>query len=81
MPLLQPAYVAGIIFFAYFYTAIIFNPDDGRRNMRKYAACDGSGRAAEPIHDKILARTPPDTRAPGPSAPDYLAMLAICRLS
>jgi len=35
MPLHNLLYVAGIIFFAYFYTAIIFNPDDVAENMRK----------------------------------------------
>jgi preprotein translocase subunit SecY len=36
MPLYNMLYVGGIIFFAYFYTAIIFNPDDVAENMRKY---------------------------------------------
>ena len=36
MPLYNLLYIAGIIFFAYFYTAIIFNPDDVAENMRKY---------------------------------------------
>ena len=36
MPLYNLLYVVGIIFFAYFYTAIIFNPDDVAENMRKY---------------------------------------------
>src|SRR4029453_144309 len=36
MPLYNVLYVGGIIFFAYFYTAIIFNPDDVAENMRKY---------------------------------------------
>ena len=35
-PLYILLYVALIIFFAYFYTAIIFNPDDVAENMRKY---------------------------------------------
>jgi preprotein translocase subunit SecY len=29
-------YISGIIFFCYFYTAIVFNPDDVAENMRKY---------------------------------------------
>jgi preprotein translocase subunit SecY len=29
-------YVTFIIFFCYFYTAIVFNPDDVAENMRKY---------------------------------------------
>jgi preprotein translocase subunit SecY len=36
MPLYNLLYIGGIIFFAYFYTAIIFNPDDVAENMRKY---------------------------------------------
>ena len=36
MPLYYLLYVSGIIFFAYFYTAIIFNPDDVAENIRKY---------------------------------------------
>jgi preprotein translocase subunit SecY len=36
MPLYVLLYVVGIVFFAYFYTAIIFNPDDVAENMRKY---------------------------------------------
>src|SRR5436190_5993658 len=36
MPLYNLLYISGIIFFAYFYTAIIFNPDDVAENMRKY---------------------------------------------
>ena len=36
MPLYNLFYVALILFFAYFYTAIIFNPDDVAENMRKY---------------------------------------------
>ncbi|MDQ3170263.1 MAG: preprotein translocase subunit SecY, partial [Acidobacteriota bacterium] len=35
-PLYVLLYVSMIIFFAYFYTAIIFNPDDVAENMRKY---------------------------------------------
>src|SRR5258708_28959831 len=51
--------VAGIIFFAYFYTAIIFNPDDVAENMRKYGGfvpgIRPGKRTAEYI-DTILAR-------------------------
>ena len=35
-PLYMLLYIAGIIGFAYFYTAIVFNPDDVAENMRKY---------------------------------------------
>jgi preprotein translocase subunit SecY len=48
-----------IIFFAYFYTAIIFNPDDVAENMRKYGGfvpgIRPGKRTAEYI-DGILAR-------------------------
>jgi preprotein translocase subunit SecY len=59
MPLHNLFYVAGIIFFAYFYTAIIFNPDDVAENMRKYGGfvpgIRPGKRTAEYI-DTILAR-------------------------
>lgn len=59
MPLYVLLYVAGIVFFAYFYTAIIFNPDDVSENMRKYGGfipgIRPGKRTAEHI-DTILAR-------------------------
>src|SRR5690242_21705853 len=59
MPLYNLLYIAGIIFFAYFYTAIIFNPDDVAENMRKYGGfipgIRPGKRTAEHI-DTILAR-------------------------
>jgi preprotein translocase subunit SecY len=59
MPLYYLLYMAGIIFFAYFYTAIIFNPDDVAENMRKYGGfvpgIRPGKRTAEYI-DTILAR-------------------------
>jgi preprotein translocase subunit SecY len=36
MPLYNILYIGFIIFFCYFYTAIVFNPDDVAENMRKY---------------------------------------------
>ena len=49
----------GIIFFCYFYTAIIFNPDDVAENMRKYGGfipgIRPGKRTAEYI-DTILTR-------------------------
>ncbi|MCM2255855.1 MAG: preprotein translocase subunit SecY [Vicinamibacteria bacterium] len=36
MPLYNILYVSFIVFFCYFYTAIVFNPDDVAENMRKY---------------------------------------------
>ncbi|MSO55949.1 MAG: preprotein translocase subunit SecY [Acidobacteria bacterium] len=59
MPLYNLLYVSGIIFFAYFYTAIIFNPDDVAENMRKYGGfvpgVRPGKRTAEYI-DSILTR-------------------------
>jgi len=59
MPLYNLLYIVGIVFFAYFYTAIIFNPDDVAENMRKYGGfipgIRPGKRTAEYI-DTILAR-------------------------
>ena len=59
MPLHNLLYLVGIIFFCYFYTAIIFNPDDVAENMRKYGGfipgIRPGKRTAEYI-DTILAR-------------------------
>jgi preprotein translocase subunit SecY len=59
MPLHNLLYVVLILFFAYFYTAIIFNPDDVAENMRKYGGfipgIRPGKRTAEHI-DTILAR-------------------------
>jgi preprotein translocase subunit SecY len=59
MPLYNLLYMLGIVFFAYFYTAIIFNPDDVSENMRKYGGfipgIRPGKRTAEYI-DTILAR-------------------------
>jgi preprotein translocase subunit SecY len=58
-PLYNLLYVSMILFFAYFYTAIIFNPDDVAENMRKYGGfvpgIRPGKRTAEHI-DSILAR-------------------------
>jgi preprotein translocase subunit SecY len=59
MPLYTLLYVVGIVFFCYFYTAIIFNPDDVADNMRKYGGyvpgIRPGKRTAEYI-DNILTR-------------------------
>ncbi len=59
MPLYNLLYVVAIIFFAYFYTAIVFNPDDVAENMRKYGGfipgIRPGKRTAEYI-DTILSR-------------------------
>jgi preprotein translocase subunit SecY len=52
-------YVVGIIFFAYFYTAVVFNPDDVAENMQKFGGfipgIRPGKRTAEYI-DRILSR-------------------------
>jgi preprotein translocase subunit SecY len=59
MPLHDLLYIVGIIFFCYFYTAIIFNPDDVAENIRKYCGfipgIRPGKRTAEYI-DTILTR-------------------------
>ncbi len=59
MPLYYLLYMSAIIFFAYFYTAIIFNPDDVADNIRKYGGfvpgIRPGKRTAEHI-DTILTR-------------------------
>ena len=59
MPFYYLLFIGGIIFFAYFYTAIIFNPDDVAENMRKHGGfipgIRPGTRTAEHI-DTILTR-------------------------
>jgi preprotein translocase subunit SecY len=59
MPLYNLLYIVGIVFFAYFYTSIVFNPDDVAENMRKYGGfvpgIRPGKRTAEYIDD-ILAK-------------------------
>ncbi len=59
MPLYNLLYVAGIMFFCYFYVAIIFNPNDVADNLQKYGGfipgIRPGKRTAEYI-DKILTR-------------------------
>jgi len=73
MPLYNILYVTFIIFFCYFYTAIVFNPDDVAENMRKYGGfvpgIRPGKRTAEYI-DTILTRI---TLA----GAIYLAMIAL----
>jgi len=59
MPLYNLLYVAGIIFFAFFYVSIIFNPMEVADNIRKYGGyipgIRPGKRTAEHI-DRILSR-------------------------
>ena len=59
MPLYNLLYVAFIIFFCYFYTAIVFNPDDVAENMRKYGGFVPGirpGKSTAEYLDHILGR-------------------------
>ncbi|HXV59145.1 MAG TPA: preprotein translocase subunit SecY [Vicinamibacteria bacterium] len=59
MPLYTIIYVAGIVFFCYFYTAIIFNPEDVADNMRKhggYVPGIRPGKRTAEYIDNILTR-------------------------
>ncbi|MFQ5743152.1 MAG: preprotein translocase subunit SecY [Acidobacteriota bacterium] len=59
MPLYNLLYITGIIFFCYFYTAIIFNPVDVADNMRKYGGFIPGirpGRRTAEYIDAILTR-------------------------
>ncbi len=67
-------YVIMIIFFCYFYTAIVFNPVDVAENLRKYGGYVPGIRPGKPTSDyidKILARV---------TLPGALYVSAICVL-
>ena len=59
MPLYNLLYVAFIIFFCYFYTAIVFNPEDVAENMRKaggFIPGIRPGKRTAEYLDKVLGR-------------------------
>jgi len=58
-PLYNLIYFLSIIFFCYFYTSIIFNPEDTAENMQKYGGFIPGirpGRRTAEFIDKILTR-------------------------
>jgi len=58
-PLYVVLFVAGIIFFCYFYVSIIFNPNEAADNMRKYGGFIPGIRPGKPTADymnKILTK-------------------------
>jgi len=58
-PLYNLLYVVGILFFCYFYTSIVFNPNDVADNMRKYGGFIPGIRPGKRTADyiqKVLAR-------------------------
>lgn len=52
-PLYNLLYVLSIIFFCYFYTSIIFNPQDTADNLRKYGGFIPGVRPGQPTADFI----------------------------
>lgn len=59
MPLYNLLYVAGIIFFCFFYVSIIFNPDEVADNIRKYGGFIPGirpGKRTSEFIDKVLSR-------------------------
>jgi preprotein translocase subunit SecY len=58
-PLYNLVYFTSIIFFCYFYTSIIFNPEDTAENMRKYGGFVPGirpGKRTAEFIDRILTR-------------------------
>ncbi len=58
-PMYNLVYFTSIIFFCYFYTSIIFNPEDTAENMRKYGGFVPGirpGKRTAEFIDKILTR-------------------------
>ena len=52
-PLYELLYVAGIVFFCFFYVSIIFNPNEVADNMRKYGGFVPGIRSGKPTADHI----------------------------
>jgi preprotein translocase subunit SecY len=52
-PLYELFYVAGIVFFCFFYVSIIFNPNEVADNMRKYGGFIPGIRSGKPTADHI----------------------------
>jgi preprotein translocase subunit SecY len=58
-PLYNLVYFLSIVFFCYFYTSIIFNPEDTAENMRKYGGFIPGirpGKRTAEFIDKVLTR-------------------------
>jgi preprotein translocase subunit SecY len=72
-PVYITLYALMIIFFAYFYVAITFNPEETAENMRKYGGFIPGIRAGKPTSD-YLAYVLNRITAPGSL---YLALVAI----
>jgi preprotein translocase subunit SecY len=58
-PLYMALYLAGIVFFAFFYTAVVFNPAETADNLKKYGGFVPGirpGRNTAEYLDKVLTR-------------------------
>ena len=58
-PLYMTLYGAGIVFFAFFYTAVVFNPEETAENLKKYGGFIPGirpGKATESYLDYVLTR-------------------------
>ena len=58
-PLYMALYGAGIIFFSFFYTAVVFNPEETAENLKKYGGFIPGirpGKATETYLDYVLTR-------------------------
>jgi preprotein translocase subunit SecY len=58
-PLFMVAYGALIVFFCFFYTSVVFNPEDTAENLRKYGGCMPGirpGRRTAEYLDFVLTR-------------------------
>ena len=58
-PLYMAAYAAMIIFFSYFYTAVVFNPEETADNLKKYGGFVPGirpGSATADYFDRVLTR-------------------------
>ena len=58
-PLYMALYGAGIIFFSFFYTAVVFNPEETAENLKKYGGFVPGirpGKATETYLDYVLTR-------------------------
>ena len=72
-PLYELLYVAGIVFFCFFYVSIIFNPTEVADNMRKYGGFVPGIRSGKPTADHINAILTKITLVGGL----YLALISI----
>ena len=58
-PLYMALYAAGIIFFAFFYTAVVFNPEETAENLKRYGGFVPGirpGKNTETYFDYVLTR-------------------------